>query len=288
MILFKPFEMAWRAVNRLRRALYRVGWLRPARLPRPVISVGNLSAGGAGKTPAVIALARYLTRRGFRVAVLTRGYGRARDEAGVVTSLDAARFGDEPVLIKLSLPDVAVIVGRNRHLNAQRFIDTDECDVFVIDDGFQHLQLARDLDIVIDAPGSTWQREGRSALRDADFVLLRSLKVTNGEAVRGKRVFAFSGLADNQQFFETVRRCGAVLAGCRGFPDHHRYSKGDIASVRQAAETASAELIVTTQKDAVKFAERDIIPLIAEMAIDPAVLEAIAARIALSASSIRP
>ena len=280
MILLKPFEMAWRAVNRMRRALYRAGFLQPARLPRPVISVGNLSAGGAGKTPAVIAIARYLTRRGFRVAVLTRGYGRATEEEGLVDSLDAARFGDEPVLIKMLLPDVAVIVGRNRFSNAIRFLDTNECDVFVLDDGFQHLQLARDLNLVIDAPGARWHREGPSALRDADFVLPRTLQVTNAERVRGRRVFAFSGLADNEQFFRTVRESGAVLAGTRGFGDHHRYSATDIASIRQAAAAVSSELIVTTQKDAVKLTERDIIPLVAEMAIDPAVLEAIAARIA--------
>ena len=281
MILLKPLEMAWRAVNRMRRALYRTGFLQPARLPRPVISVGNLSAGGAGKTPAVIAIARYLIRRGFRVAVLTRGYGRATEEEGlVVDSLDAARFGDEPVLIKMLLPDVAVIVGRNRFANAVRFLDTNECDVFILDDGFQHLQLARDLNLVIDAPRARWHREGSTALRDADFVLPRILQATNAERVRGRRVFAFSGLADNEQFFDTVRECGAVLAGSRGFGDHHRYSATDIASIRKAAAAVSAELIVTTQKDAVKLTERDIIPVVAEMAIDPAVLEAIATRIA--------
>ena len=142
------------------------------------------------------------------------------------------------------------------------------------------MQLARDLNLVIDAPGAHWHREGPSALRDADFVLPRALQVTNAERVRDRRVFAFAGLADNEQFFDTVRESGAVLAGTRGFGDHHRYSATDIASIRKAAAAVSAELIVTTQKDAVKLTERDIIPLAAEMAIDPAVLEAIAARIA--------
>lgn len=280
MSILKPLELAWRAINRLRRGLYRRGILRAQRLPRPVISVGNRSAGGAGKTPAVIAIARDLSGRGMRVAILTRGYGRTSTEAGVVDQLDASRFGDEPVLIKMILPEVAVIVGSNRFVNAKRYLETNDCDVFVLDDGFQHLQLARDVDVVIDAPAARWFREGSSAMRDADFVIARRLEVVNAEMVREKRVFAFSGLADNEQFFQTVRDCGAVLAGSQGFADHHRYSPEDLASIRRAAGAVSAELLVTTQKDAVKLAERDIIPLVVEMAIDPSVLEAIAARIA--------
>ncbi|MEO6259016.1 MAG: tetraacyldisaccharide 4'-kinase [Thermoanaerobaculia bacterium] len=279
MILLKPLELAWRALNRLRRALYRWGVLRPARLPRPVISVGNLSAGGAGKTPAVIAIAGYLHRHGYRVSVLTRGYGRVNGECGLVDSHDAERFGDEPVLIKSLFPDVAVIVGSNRFANAIQFLTTNDCDVFILDDGFQHLQLARDVNVLIDAPEGRWFREGPSAKGDADIVIGRALRVIDGDRVKGKRVFAFSGLADNEQFFATLRQCGAILAGTRGFRDHHRYEATDLASIREAAAAVSAELIVTTQKDAVKFDERDIIPLVVEMAIDPAVLEAIAARV---------
>ena len=284
MIFLKPFELAWRAVNRVRRALYRTGMLRAARLARPVISVGNLSAGGAGKTPAVIAIARHLIRKGFRVAVLTRGYGKASETGGLVDHLDPLQFGDEPVLIKMSIPNVDVIVGRNRYQNARQFITMNDCDVFLLDDGFQHLQLARDVDIVIDAPGSRWQREGRSALRDANFILPRKLSITNADQIRGRRVFAFSGLANNQQFFDSVSQCGAILTGSRGFPDHHRYTPQDLQSVRRHAASTSAEILVTTQKDAVKFNERDIIPLVAEMAIDPEVLEAIIRRV----SSISP
>ena len=284
MSLLKPLELVWRAVNRARRALYRAGILRPSRLARPVISVGNLSAGGAGKTPAVIAIARHLIRKGFRVAVLTRGYGRASAEGGLVDLLDPLRFGDEPVLIKMSIPEVQVIVGRQRYENGQRFLDTNDCDLFLLDDGFQHLQLARDVDVVIDAPGSRWQREGRSALRDADFILPRALRITNADEIRGRRVFAFSGLADNEQFFASVSQCGAILTGSRGFPDHHRYTSRDLESVRRQGASASAEILVTTQKDAVKFSERDIIPLVAEMVIDPELLDALTRRVASTMS----
>ena len=258
-ILLKPLELLWRGVNRLRRALYRRGVLKAKRLPKPVISVGAITAGGAGKTPATIAIGEYLIARGYRVAVLTRGYKRS-GAGGRVTELDAERFGDEPVLLK-RLGDV--IVGRNRYENGLQV----NCDVYLLDDGFQHLQLARDVDVVIDAPGQ-WLREGRSALRDADFVIPRRLEI---DVPKGK-LFAFAGLADNEQFFRALN-----AAGTMSFPDHHRYTARDLERIREAAKGADA--IVTTEKDAVKIADRDIIAVAARFVIEPAVLQAIEARI---------
>jgi tetraacyldisaccharide 4''-kinase len=276
--LLKPVELLWRAVNRLRRALYRGGILKSRRLPRPVISVGNLSAGGSGKTPAVIAIARYLTKRGFTVAILTRGYGRSGNEAGVVTTLDAGRFGDEPVLIKRKLNDVHVIVGHNRYDNAIQFLSQNDCDLFILDDGFQHLQLARDLDVVIDS-GRGVMREGRSALADAGVVVQRNLRLVVPEGLTTRRLYAFAGLADNAQFFSSLRTDGLNVVATRGFRDHHRYTPADVASIKDAARAAGAEGIVTTEKDAVKIDDRDIIAIAAEMMIEPEVLEAIAARV---------
>lgn len=273
--LLKPVEFLWRGVNRLRRAFYRRGILKSKRLPRPVISVGNLSAGGAGKTPAVITFARYLARRGFRVAVLTRGYGRSGNESGLVTSIDAARFGDEPVLIKSKLKTVDVIVGSKRYDNAIRFLGQNDCDLFVLDDGFQHLQLARDVDVVIDATGGV-MREGPSALADADFVLQRDLRIAVPEELTTRPIFAFAGLANNEQFFDSLRLLGLNVTGTKGFKDHHRYTAADIAALKKAAGSAA---LVTTEKDAVKIDDRDIIAIGAEMIVQPDVLEAIAARI---------
>ncbi len=277
-VLLKPFELLWRGVNRLRRALYGRGILKSKRLPRPVISVGNLAAGGAGKTPTVITIARYLEKRGFRVAVLTRGYGRAGNASGLVTSLDAATFGDEPVLLKSKLKSVDVIVGSKRYQNAVRFLNSNECDLFILDDGFQHLQLARDVDVVIDAANGV-MREGRSALADADFVIQRRLLLVVPGALTNLRVFTFAGLANNEQFFASLRANGLDVIGTRSFRDHHRYKAADIAAIKDAARTAGAEAIVTTEKDAVKIDDRDIIAIAAEMMIEPEILVAIAEKI---------
>ena len=261
----KLAELLYRGINRLRRALYRAGLLKPKRLPVPVISVGAIAAGGSGKTPATIAIAGALAARGLRVAVLTRGYGR-EGAGGVITELDPARYGDEPVLIKKRLPHVEVIVGKNRYDNAIR----NKADVFLLDDGFQHLQLHRDVDVVIDHP-SKFSREGRSALRDADVVLPRKIRLSVPDSLKGKRVFAFAGLADNDQFFRSI---GLELAGTRSFPDHHRYSPADIDAIKSAANGAP---IVTTEKDAVKINDPAIVAIPIEFVIDD--LDSIVGRI---------
>lgn len=269
-VLLKPAELLYRGVNRARRALYRAGILKPQRLPKPVISVGNIAIGGAGKTPAVIAICRYLEQRGVKVTVLTRGYGASG--TGLVSELDAARFGDEPVLIKKNTQSTTVIVGANRYENALQH----QCDVFVLDDAFQHLQLHRDLDIVIDVPARLF-REGRAALRDADIVVPRRLRLSVPPSLRGRKVFAFAGLADNDQFFDSLRGEGLPVAGTRAFADHHRYTDADIAEIRVAAAASAADKIVTTEKDAVKLHATDIVPIPAEFIFTDDVLEKIAA-----------
>lgn len=268
--LLKPAELLYRAINRARRTLYRRGVLKARRLPRPVVSVGNIAAGGAGKTPAVIAIGRFLIDRGHRVVVLTRGYGR-KGQGGPVMVLDPEKYGDEPTLIKKHLDKAHVIVGSNRYENGLRYSDA---DIFILDDGFQHLQLHRDLDIVIDAPAGFF-REGRAALKQADLVIPRRLRLDVPQNLRGKRLFAFAGLADNKQFFASLLDEGLTVTGTRGFRDHHRYSPADLAGIDRAAAESGAEGIVTTEKDAVKIARRDIIPIPAEFVIDADVLERI-------------
>lgn len=268
--LLKPAELLYRGVNRLRRSAYRAGILKSKRLPKPVISIGNIAMGGTGKTPAVIAICRFLEQRGLRVCVLTRGYGGSG--SGAVDDLDPDRFGDEPVVIKKSTQMTTVIVGANRYENAAR----SDCDVFVLDDGFQHLQLARDLDVVIDAP-ARFYREGRSALRDADVVVPRRIRMDVAPSLRGRKVFAFAGLANNEQFFDSLRGEGLDVVGTRGFADHHRYSADDVDAIRAAAR--GAEAIVTTEKDAVKIAAGDIVAIPVQFLFESSVLDRIAAAV---------
>lgn len=298
--LIRPFELAYRGINRLRRRLYETGVLRQQSLPRPVISIGNIVLGGSGKTPTVIAVAKGLMKQGLRVAVLTRGYGSAvRDLEEVVSSFDAARYGDEPVVIAKALPGVPVIVGRRRVRAARRFLESSGCDVFILDDGFQHLRLCRNVDVVLVRPGSDdLLREGPSALRSADMIITRvreredialaDLRAADSffgvlkpvdltldgstlplETLRSAQVFAFSGLADNQQFFDMLGAAGADVVSSEGFRDHHRYSPHEIEGLKKAAAAAGASLLVTTEKDAVKIADPAIATLRVEMKIIP-------------------
>jgi len=243
-VLLAPLQL----LNRARRALYRAGILRAKRLPRPVISVGNIAMGGTGKTPAVIAICNHLNANGLRVAVLTRGYGN--DEHRLITC--------------------PVIVGKKRYINAVEYLKYNDADVFVLDDGFQHLQLHRDLDIVIDAPAHFF-REGRSALNHADLVIPRRLRTLIPDELRGRRVFAFAGLANNQQFFDALRE-HVQLTGTKSFRDHHPYTATDLAAIRREAGDAR---IVTTEKDKVKIDDPAVVAVGAEFDLDEETLQAI-------------
>jgi len=137
---------------RLRRALHRTGILRSGFLPRPVVSLGNLTVGGTGKTPHVQFLAQWLTARGVKVAILSRGYGRRT--RGVVWAsgeppASAAEAGDEPALLARTLPGVAVVVGESRLEAGREALRRGAVDAFLLDDGFQHLSLHRDADILL-------------------------------------------------------------------------------------------------------------------------------------------
>jgi tetraacyldisaccharide 4'-kinase len=183
--LFLPLAPVYRGVVAIRRAVYRRGWMRRARLDVPVISVGNLTFGGTGKTPTVVALARDLVRMGRRPAILTRGYKRLDDGQVVVLGPDprqsATEVGDEPLEMARRLPGVPVIVDADRARGGAEAARLG-ADVVLLDDGFQHLQLERDLDLVLIDAGDPWGggrlpplgrlREPLSALERANSVLI--------------------------------------------------------------------------------------------------------------------
>lgn len=153
--LLAPPSAAYAAVMRLRATLYATGLFESVRLPRPVVSIGNLTAGGTGKTPAAALVASWFLERGKRPALLSRGYGgKVVKEPRVVSDgttifLGADEAGDEPLLLARSLPGLVVVVGSDRVAAGRLALEKFSPDLFILDDGFQHLRLQRDLDILL-------------------------------------------------------------------------------------------------------------------------------------------
>jgi tetraacyldisaccharide 4'-kinase len=279
---------------------YDRGLVRPKRLRQPVISVGSLSAGGAGKTPAVMMLAELLQREGLTVDVLSRGYGRG---SGVVEQVDpaglAARFGDEPM--EMARAGIKVFVGAERYaagLEAERIATSPTMSqdrdvghptrvfrsVHLLDDGFQHRRLARDLDVVLltaeDARDTLLPagnlREPLRSLSRADVIVVRDSEVAELAPIlaqfpqsqtwtirrelilpaeRPQRMIAFCGIARPEGFFSMVRAAGCELAGEITFPDHHAYGAEDYLQLVEAVQHAGADGLVMTAKDVVKIPE---------------------------------
>ncbi|HXL98832.1 MAG TPA: tetraacyldisaccharide 4'-kinase [Rhizomicrobium sp.] len=247
-----------------------------------VVCVGNLTAGGSGKTPVASAIARALKERGGNPFILSRGYGgRMRGPALIDPARDTAQdAGDEPLMLAAAAP---VIVARDRRAGAE-LADNSGADAIVMDDGHQNFALVKDISIVvIDAetgfgngrvlPAGPLREPVAQGLARADAVVLvgdgaPDLKGYSGPLLRarlvpadvlglkGARVVAFAGIGRPEKFFETLRALGAELIEARGFPDHHVYSASEIARLKAKARGA---LLVTTEKDFVRLtpAERD-------------------------------
>jgi tetraacyldisaccharide 4'-kinase len=229
--LLLPLAPFYRAAVAVRSAAYRRGWRRRSRLDVPVISVGNLTFGGTGKTPTVIALVRDLVRMGRRPAVLTRGYKRLEDEQQVVIGPDPrqtpAEVGDEPLEMARRLPGVPVVVDADRvrgGAEAQRL----GADVVLLDDGFQHLRLERDLDVVLVDAGDPWGggrlpplgrlREPLDALERADAVVITKVP-TEWRPVATDIERVVDGVAPALQVFVSRLRPSRVLVPGEGWQE---------------------------------------------------------------------
>ena len=296
-------EVGYRAGIAVRAWAFVWGFRTVRHLPCPVICVGNLTVGGSGKTPCVIALADWLQARGHAIGILLRGYGR--DDSGFAVVGEGRGswqgVGDEAVLIARRLSDVPVVVGGKRFGSGRELLRRFRLDLLLLDDGFQHRQLHRDLDLVmVDATdpfgGGRLLPRGRlrepiSALRRAHAIILsrtdqapdlssllqrlkeiapgvpmilsrhrpsrltefgRSRELPLAE-LAGRRVLAVSGIANPEGFHRTIMNLGAVLAGTMVFPDHHAYTPDDMLHVQDTAKNVAAQLIVTTEKDAVRI-----------------------------------
>ena len=303
-----PLSATYATLASLRNRLYDTG-LFSGRLQAPVVSVGSLSAGGAGKTPFVILLGKLLQRRGIPFDVLSRGYGRrSRGSLMVDAKGHPADFGDEPLLIARALK-VPVIVGEDRFLAGQLAEQMLGPQLHLLDDGFQHRGLQRDFDIVLLTARDLEDRlfpmgRLREPLRSLDrahaIVLMDEAMDFNAppykliwQARRGIRIadtppqqVAFCGVARPQRFFRELREAGLEPLAEIAFPDHHLYSEDDVRRLERAREEARAGGFVTTEKDAINLgplAERlqplHIVPVKLELEDAETIVDAILAEI---------
>jgi tetraacyldisaccharide 4'-kinase len=261
----------------LRNRLYDRGTLKQKKLGGPVVSVGNLSVGGSGKTPFVILLGELLKARGMKFDVLSRGYGRQSRGLALVDPGGSARdFGDEPLLIARRL-GVPVIVGEERHQAGVLAEDKLGAQLHLLDDGFQHRALTRDFDIVLVTPEDARDRllpagrlrEPLRSLARADAVVLASGASAESFPVKGKLVWrvrrgivpknvpsrplVFCGIARPKNFVLQLRTAGIEPAAEAFYGDHHAYSERDIRDLLLLREKSEADGFVTTEKDAINL-----------------------------------
>jgi tetraacyldisaccharide 4'-kinase len=272
-----PLSAIYGGVVGARNALYERRLLRARSLDGVVISVGNLSAGGSGKTPFVILLGQLLKARGIKVDVLSRGYGRKTRGVLLVEPGGLAEdFGDEPLLIARRL-QAPVVVGEDRYEAGQFAESRFGPQVHLLDDGFQHRRLRRDFDIVLVTPEDARDRllpagrlrEPLQSLGRADAVVLASGASPEAFPLTGKTVWrvrrgivpeniperpvVFCGIARPQNFLLQLRAAGIDPVAEAFFRDHHPYSEKDIGDLLQLRQRSEAGGFVTTEKDAVNL-----------------------------------
>ncbi|MBO0911542.1 MAG: tetraacyldisaccharide 4'-kinase [Acidobacteria bacterium] len=273
-----PLTLVSEAAVAARNHLYDRGTFARRKLSRPVISVGNLSTGGSGKTPFVILLGQLLKERGITFDVLSRGYGRERRGTLVVDPDGSARdFGDEPILIAKTL-DCPVIVSESRYEAGVVAESNQKPELHLLDDGFQHRALDRDFDIVLLTPEDTRDRllpfgrlrEPVSSLGRADAVVIteeldprslpagklvwqvrRSLAIPARASIR--RPVVFCGIARPHRFVGQLRRAGVEPVAEKFYRDHHRYTRADIRYLLELKDRYGADGFVSTQKDAMNL-----------------------------------
>jgi tetraacyldisaccharide 4'-kinase len=303
--LIRILSSAYGAVAAWRRRWYAADPSRRRRLQRPVISVGNVRVGGSGKTPVVAHIARLLLEQGERPVILTRGYGRRLAPRGVTIVSDGTQIlagvdtaGDEPLLLARELPGVPVLVSADRYRSGCVAEAQLGATVHLLDDGFQHFRLERDVDLVLmseedltdtvlpagrlrepiaaasraDAAlvlagyTSAADRIGRAAGVPLVFRITRTLGAPRRIAgardtvvvPSGTRVFAIAGIARPERFFGDLISVGWDVVGSMPFGDHHRFTRRDVTRIAAAARSSAASIVLTTEKDAMRLAAAEL------------------------------
>lgn len=273
--LLAPFSFIYGLVIRVWHALYDLGLRRATKLEGgTIISVGNLVVGGAGKTPIVIHLANEGLANGRKVAVLTRGYGRASSAQLRFTAQQlpsVADAGDEPRLIARKCPGATLFVGADRVASAREAIAAG-FDLLILDDGFQHRRLARDVDLLLDVglgngfmlpagplrePASHASRATHVWQRDVDVkTAVTQLRGPDGvvRPLNAQKVVLLLGVARPDRVWASVEAAGATIHGIHAYGDHHVFTADELELARRDAVAHDA-LLVTTEKDAERLPE---------------------------------
>ncbi|CAI2719456.1 tetraacyldisaccharide 4'-kinase [Nitrospina watsonii] len=302
-LFLKSVSVFYGIMQKLRAGCYRKKILPARKLEKRVISVGNLTLGGTGKTPTVVCIAETLQAHGHRPAVLSRGYGGESPLAVNVVSdghsvlLTPAEAGDEPVMMARRLDGVPVLTAKSRYASGRFAIDTLGADVLILDDGFQHLPLHRDLNILLCDHQSPFGngcifpagelREPLQEIERADLICLTRFRPTVGDGavtpnprnvpviatqlrpvdlvhpptgetqplshLQGRKIGLFCGIGNPADFKASLEALGAEVVSKFAFPDHYAYRAEDLQEIEARAVKAGAELLVTTEKDAVKL-----------------------------------
>ncbi len=290
--LLVPFSLAYGLLIRAWHLLFELGLRRPVRIQgAKVVSVGNLVVGGAGKTPVVMHLANEATRRGFKVAVLSRGYGRVASESRSFTSTDlpsVSEVGDEPRLIARRCPGVTVWVGADRVALARSAV-SNGADLLILDDGFQHRRLARDFDVLVDGGlGNGWMlpagplREPASGRERATHIwgrdglpgdIMATHQVTKVRSPTGQSVslqhqsvVLLLGVARPELVERSVIGLGATIVNRHLHADHHLFTPAELSSAQADARSKNAWL-VTTEKDAERLPENSAYVLVLDVQV---------------------